>query len=89
MKYTLVYVPEGNKPDSFEADLYDETESLSDDDYSDSLIDQYTSIVQSISPTTTVKKFVSGTGDRNQILDDFASGKLEVLTSMKCLDEGA
>ena len=88
LRYTLVYVPEGNKPDSFEADLYDEAESLSDDDYSDSLIDQYTSIVQSISPTTTVKKFISGTGDRNQILDDFASGKLEVLTSMKCLDEG-
>ncbi len=88
LKYTLVYVPEGNKPDSFDADLYDEAESLSDDDYSDSLIDQYTSIVQSISSTTTVKKFVSGTGDRNQILEDFASGKLEVLTSMKCLDEG-
>lgn len=88
LKYTLVYVPEGSKPDTEEADIYDDTEITFDDDYSDSLIDQYTSIVQSISPTTTVKKFVSGTSDRNQILEDFATGKLEVLTSMKCLDEG-
>lgn len=36
----------------------------------------------------TVKKFVSGQKDRDKILDDFASGKLQVLTSMKCIDEG-
>ncbi|MCM1139023.1 MAG: DEAD/DEAH box helicase family protein, partial [Muribaculum sp.] len=88
LKYTLVYVPEGCKPDNAEADYYDSSETIPDDDYSDSLIDEYSSIVQSVSPTTTVKKFVSGTSERNKILEDFASGKLEVLTSMKCLDEG-
>lgn len=61
---------------------------MPEDDYSDSLIDTYSRIVQSISPTTTVKKFTANTSDRNQILEDFAQGKLEVLTSMKCLDEG-
>ena len=88
LKYTLVYVPEGSRPDSGNADIYDNVESIPEDDYSDSLINTYSAIVQSISPITTVKKFTAGTSDRNQILDDFAKGKLEVLTSMKCLDEG-
>ena len=88
LKYTLVYVPEGSRPDDESADLYDSEESIPGDDYTDSLIDTYTNLVQAISPTTTVKKFISGTGERKQILEDFATGKLEVLTSMKCLDEG-
>lgn len=88
LKYTLVYVPEGNKPDTEDADFYDDKDFPTDDKYSDSLIDEYSSIVQKISPTTTVKKFVSGTSERNQILEEFASGNLDVLTSMKCLDEG-
>jgi superfamily II DNA or RNA helicase len=58
------------------------------DEDSEHLIDIYTQIVQDVSPKTTVKKFVSGISERNQILEDFASGELEVLTSMKCLDEG-
>lgn len=88
LKYTLVYVPEGSRPDDESADVYDSRETTPDDDYSDSLIDTYTNLVQAVSPTTTVRKFTSGTGERKQILEDFASGKLEVLTSMKCLDEG-
>lgn len=88
LKYTLVYVPEGSRPDNGDADVYDSIESVPEDDYSDSLIDTYSGIIQSISPITTVKKFTANTGDRNQILEDFANGKLEVLTSMKCLDEG-
>lgn len=88
LKYTLVYVPEGSRPDDESADFYDSEESIPNDDYTDSLIDTYTNLVQAISPTTTVKKFTSGTGERKQILEDFATGKLEVLTSMKCLDEG-
>lgn len=35
-----------------------------------------------------MRKFVSGQKDRDVILQDFATGKLQVLTSMKCLDEG-
>lgn len=88
LKYTLVYVPEGNKPDNDKADYFDTNESVTVDEDSEHLIDIYTQIVQDVSPKTTVKKFVSGISERNQILADFASGELEVLTSMKCLDEG-
>ena len=58
------------------------------DDFSENLIDTYTGIVQDVSKTTTVKKFVSGIKERNEILEKFACGDIEVLTSMKCLDEG-
>jgi superfamily II DNA or RNA helicase len=88
LKYTLVYVPEGNKPDSSTADFFDSFESLENDEDSDHLIDIYSQIVQDLTPTTTVKKFFSGITERNKILEDFANGKIEVLTSMKCLDEG-
>lgn len=88
LKYTLVYVPEGNHPDSYDADRFTDSEMLSDDNDADRIINTYTEIVRNISPTTTVKKFTSGIKERNSVLDDFASGRLEVLTSMKCLDEG-
>ena len=87
LKYTLVYVPEGNKPDAT-ADIFESSDMLETDDESAHLIDRYTQIVCSISKTTTVKEFTSNSADRTKILEDFASGKLEVLTSMKCLDEG-
>lgn len=81
-------MPEGSRPDNRDADIYDSVESIPEDDYSDSLIDIYSSIIQSISPITTVKKFTADSCDRDKMLDDFAKGNLEVLTSMKCLDEG-
>lgn len=88
LRYTLVYVPEGTRPDIFSADVYDSADTLEDDDYSGKLIDTYTQIVQSVSSTTTVKKFISSVKDRDLILDRYANGEIEVLTSMKCLDEG-
>jgi len=88
LKFTLVYVPEGNHPDSYDADRFIDSETVLDDNDADRIINTYTEIVRSISPTTTVKKFVSGIKERKSVLEDFASGKLEVLTSMKCLDEG-
>ena len=87
LKYTLVYVPEGNRPDSF-SDIFDTTETLDVDDISEHLIDKYTQIVCSISPKMTVREFTSDSKERSKILEDFSSGKIEVLTSMKCLDEG-
>ena len=89
LKYSLIYVPEGNEPDYFpESDLFDKTEQVADDVVSDHLIDVYTEIVMRIDKYITVRKFVSGQKDRDEILADFAKGKLQVLTSMKCLDEG-
>ena len=87
LKYTLVYVPEGLKPDSI-ADVYDCSDIVEDDMEADKLIDEYTQIVMNVSNTTTVRKFVSGQKYREAILEDFENGDLEVLTSMKCLDEG-
>lgn len=87
LKYTLVYVPEGNQPDE-EADFFVDREYLGDDTDSLHLIDQYTVIVKNIHPKVTVKQFTSSSTNRDSILDDFAKGQLDVLTSMKCLDEG-
>lgn len=87
LKYTLVYVPEGNKLDET-SDVFDAEDSIGEDATSQHLIDRYTEIVKSISRTMTVREFTSSSKDREKILSDFASGDLEVLTSMKCLDEG-
>ena len=89
LKYSLIYVPEGNKPDYLGADDdFDHSEDIADDNDAEHLINQYTLAVTEIDDKVTVRKFVSGQKDREEILNDFASGKLHVLTSMKCLDEG-
>lgn len=86
LKYTLVYVPEGVQLDS--SVQYATTDNPIDDADVDKLIDKYTQIIQEISPTTTVRKFASGIQDRDEVLRKFSTGETEVLTSMKCLDEG-
>lgn len=88
LKYTLVYVPEGNLPDSYSADIFDNREDIPDDATTDRLIDLYTKIVMESGETITVQKFTSSSTDRDNILSEFACGKIQVLTSMKCLDEG-
>ena len=88
LKYTLVYVPEGLKPDTADADVYDDTDQLQDDDYSEKLINEYTAVVSGIDSKVTVRKFTSGIKEREELLKGFADGNIEVLTSMKCLDEG-
>ena len=88
LKYTLVYVPEGNFPDTYEADTYDNRNTIKYDPESEHLIDQFTQVIREAGDKITVKEFTSQLADREQTLKDFASGNLEVLTSMKCLDEG-
>lgn len=89
LKYTLVYVPEGNTPDYVGAnDDFDKSEEIDNDNDVEHLINQYTQVVTEVDNHVTVRKFVSGQKDREDILRDFAEGKLQVLTSMKCLDEG-
>lgn len=89
LKYSLIYVPEGNKPDYVvSGDDFDLSEELADDNDTDHLINLYTKEVTNVDERVTVRKFTSGQKDREEILDDFAEGKLHVLTSMKCLDEG-
>lgn len=86
LKYTLVYVPEGNEPDYYENECTECDSAESADDIH--LIDQYTSSIASLDPLLTVCKFTSGIKDRDEILKSFAKGDIQVLTSMKCLDEG-
>ena len=86
LKYTLVYVPEGIQLENVAQ--YAMTDNPINEVDVDKLIDKYTQIIQKISPTTTVKKFISGIQNRDEALKKFANGDIEVLTSMKCLDEG-
>jgi superfamily II DNA or RNA helicase len=89
LKYSLIYVPEGNKPDYVGGqDDFDRNEDIDDDNDAEHLINIYTQAVTEVDDHVTVRKFVSGQKDREEILYDFAEGKLQVLTSMKCLDEG-
>lgn len=89
LKYSLVYVPEGNKPDYISgSDDYDISDVIMDDSDAEHLINIYSHAITEIDERVTVMKFTSGQTDREQILEDFANGKLQVLVSMKCLDEG-
>ncbi|MGZ4099822.1 MAG: DEAD/DEAH box helicase family protein, partial [Bacteroidia bacterium] len=73
LKYTLVYVPEGN-------DSRIETEDHK-------LINRYSKIIAE-EFNLSQHQFIGITKGRSKILDQFASGEIAVLTAMKCLDEG-
>ncbi len=89
LKYTLVYAPEGYSPsDYIETDFFLDNEDLESENDESHLIDSYTQKVIEINKKITVKQFVSGTNEKENILDQFANGEIDVLTSMKCLDEG-
>lgn len=88
LKYTLVYVPEGNKPDDFTADIYDMNDVINDDDETIHLINEYTEIVRDVDSHIVVRQFTAESLDRDEMLKQFADGSIDVLTSMKCLDEG-
>jgi superfamily II DNA or RNA helicase len=80
LKYTFVYVPEGNKED------IDESDSGSEADVQ--IIKMYTREIAKIDDSLMVNQFISGMPNRNEILEQFKEGKIHVVASMKCLDEG-
>lgn len=82
-KYTFVYVPEGKPVDVTEQD---EDEENAQDDVK--LIDLYTKALGTIDNSIMVNKFVSGMPNRNEVLEQFKKGQIDILASMKCLDEG-
>src|SRR5690606_1696119 len=82
LKYTLVYVPEGLEPDYSQTDFDTETEE------DISLINEYTKAVSATDDSLMVKQYTASSKNREQILKDYEEGKVHVLTSMKCLDEG-
>ena len=54
----------------------------------ESLINKYTEIIASIDEHITVEQVTSRSQNREQTLRRFALGETQVLTAMKCLDEG-
>lgn len=88
LKYTLVYAPEGNVVDEFDSEIFSKQDYLSDDTETIHIIDDFTRVIKDAGPTITVRQFTSESKEREEMLGEFASGNLQVLTSMKCLDEG-
>lgn len=80
LRYTFIYVPEGITPDLEEEENADE-ETIK-------IINQYTREIGRIDDSIKVNQFISGMPDRNEVLDQFKEGKIHVIASMKCLDEG-
>ena len=79
LKYTLVYVPEGNKPDTFEADIFDESDTIISDPESEHLIDDFTRVVRDMDSHIIVRQFTSESTDRDMMLKGFADGSIDVL----------
>lgn len=73
LKYTFVYVPEGIDNNSAE---------------NEKIIQQYNQTIMGTNPSIRVSSFTGESEDRAFILEAFEKGQIDVLTAMKCLDEG-
>ena len=80
LDYTFVFVPEGYEPDYSERDYYD----IDQEDVH--IIDEYAQIFKN--QGYSYHKYISGLNDAPNILKSFANGDIQILLSMKCLDEG-
>lgn len=84
LNYTLVYAPEG-----YFGDLFVDTDSLGNLDKEENRIcEVYSNHIRQISPDTKVALFHGATKNRESTLDSFAQSEIDILVSMKCLDEG-
>lgn len=83
IEYTLVYAPEGK----FEDEFWDDSKMI-DTDEELSIIDYYSSIIREKLPNTTVAQYKSESEDKDSVLKNFEKGDINMLLSMKCLDEG-
>lgn len=80
LDYTFVFVPEGYEPDYSEKDLYNiEQEDIH-------IIDEYAQMFKEHGYS--YHKYISGLDDAPSILKSFSDGDIQILLSMKCLDEG-
>ena len=87
--YLLVYVPEGVDENDHEFSFATESDLETEGGQEQvSLINQYTNIIASIDEHVTVEQVTSKSQNREKTLRRFASGDTQVLTAMKCLDEG-
>ena len=83
LKYMLVYAPEGYYEENENA-----AESYPDVPDASRIIEYYSNAVRQISPHTHVAKYISESADKDHVLSSFEEGRIDVLLSMKCLDEG-
>lgn len=81
LSYTFVYVPEGEN-----YEIRDDEDELVEDNIR--IINQYTREIARIDDKILVNRFISGLKDRDEILKQFQNGQIDVIASMKCLDEG-
>lgn len=80
LDYTFVFVPEGYEPNYSETSSYDiQSEDMH-------LINEYGDMFKEHGYS--YHKYISGVDDAQGVLDSFARGDIQVLLSMKCLDEG-
>ena len=80
LDYTFVFVPEGYEPDYSESDTYD----IKQEDIH--IIDEYAQMFKAHGYS--YHKYISGLDDAPDILKSFSDGDIQILLSMKCLDEG-
>lgn len=80
LDYTFVFVPEGFEPN------YNECDSYEIDNEDIHIIDEYADMFKS--QGYRYHKYISGLDDAPSILQGFANGDIQILLSMKCLDEG-
>lgn len=80
LDYTFVFVPEGFEPDYSESDSY----SIQNEDIH--IIDEYATMFKE--QNYSYHKYISGIDDAPGILKAFSDGDIQILLSMKCLDEG-
>ncbi len=81
LKFTFIYVPEGT---TFEISEYGDENT----DENVSIMSQYIREIAKINENISVNKFISGMNDREEVLNQFQSGLIDIIASMKCLDEG-
>lgn len=80
LNYTFVFVPEGCEPDYSEKDSY----NINQNDIH--IIDEYAEMFKEHGYS--YHKYISGIDDAPSILKGFSDGDIQILLSMKCLDEG-
>lgn len=80
LDYTFVFVPEGYEPD------YSINDSYKIDKEDIHIIDEYAQMFKERGYS--YHKYISGLDDAPNILKSFADGDIQILLSMKCLDEG-
>lgn len=80
LNYTFVFVSEGYEPNYEQVDDY----QIQEEDIH--IIDEYAEMFRK--QGYTYHQYLSGLKDREQVLKNFENGDIQVLLSMKCLDEG-